>query len=171
MLCRTHGHTDFIKSGKNNAGEQKYKCRQCMKDLHKANYIKNKQAITERRKKYKEANPEKVRKIKNESARKAYNADLEKYRKARDERDRKNPQLKKDRQQRYQRRITQELDTKYIKDQLTRGTGLKYEDIPDSMVQLKKATMLIKRTIKDAHYEVKIQRTLEKINGIKNQRY
>lgn len=71
--CPTHGNLyrhEMIKAGHNKIGEQRYKCKLCMQQLHKRHYDNNKQKVLAKQKEYRLANPEKVKESKIKSRRK-----------------------------------------------------------------------------------------------------
>lgn len=74
MECRKHGNlfiVDVIKGGKSRwTGEQRFKCRQCMKELHKDYYKRKKDYVLNKHAQYRANNPERVKEIKSKSWRK-----------------------------------------------------------------------------------------------------
>jgi len=68
LQCKKHGDLfllDVIKSGKSSwTSHQKYKCRQCMSELHRNYYIKRKDYVLKKHAEYREKNPEKRKQIK-----------------------------------------------------------------------------------------------------------
>ena len=73
LECVKHGNLyikDVIKSGKNRTGEQRYKCRECMKDIHRNHYINNKEDILRKQAEYRNLNKERRKIIKAKSWRK-----------------------------------------------------------------------------------------------------
>ncbi len=75
VRCPKHGSLfilDVIKSGMSRInGEQQYKCRKCMRDMHKAHYENNKEEVLKKQSIYRANNPEKVKEIRNKSWRKS----------------------------------------------------------------------------------------------------
>lgn len=70
--CKKHGSLfliDVIRSGQRR-GMQQYKCRQCMQDLHRDHYQRNKENILKKQAEYRINNLEKVKEIKNKSRKK-----------------------------------------------------------------------------------------------------
>lgn len=62
--CKKHGDLTLdglIKSGKNKDGTQRFRCKKCMKEIHHANYLKNKEHIITKSEEYKKNNPDKVK--------------------------------------------------------------------------------------------------------------
>lgn len=65
--CKKHGPLflkDVIKGGFSRwTGEQRYKCRQCMKDLHADYYERKKDFVAERHAEYRKNNPDKIKEM------------------------------------------------------------------------------------------------------------
>ena len=65
--CKKHGSLflkNVIKSGKGRLiGEQRYKCRECMRELHKNYYQRNKDYVLNKCSDYKKNNPDKIKEI------------------------------------------------------------------------------------------------------------
>jgi hypothetical protein len=74
VLCGKHGPLplpNVIKSGKTKeTGRQRYKCRQCMSDLHRNYYLKRKEYVLKKHAEYRGKNAERVKEIKSKSRRK-----------------------------------------------------------------------------------------------------
>lgn len=173
-ICRAHGNLkieDCIKSGKGRQGEQQYKCRACMKDIHKKHYIKNTPKVLLKTQEYRLKNPEKVAEI-----HRNYWLKTKDDTKQQDYARRKKWAIaNKDKIQKRAKRLkayyVDELQDAYVKQQLVKGTGLKHSDIPKALVDLKRATMLVKRSIyqtKESDYLLKIQ---EKLDDRKNKKH
>jgi hypothetical protein len=163
--CSTHGKLykdDVIKSGKSrSSNEQLYRCKFCMKEMHKKHYQLNKAKILASHHDYRKNNKEKHKQIK----RKSYLVHRRKYLKKENERrlrfKKENPQLYKD----IDRKRVDELHDSYVKKILTNRTGLKSSDIPMSLVECTRALIQLKRGIKKNVSLIKIEQLEEKING------
>lgn len=74
VQCKKHGALflkDVIKGGKSRwTGEQRYKCRACMKDTHRNYYERRKDYVLAKHAEYRKENPEKVKETKAKSWRK-----------------------------------------------------------------------------------------------------
>ncbi len=150
-ICKMHGELDFskvIKAKVTVKGEQRYRCKLCMQELHKPHYEKNREKVLTAHATYRNQDPKKYQEIKNASKRKMYALHLDKYRKDRDEREKRNPEKKKLRQQRYKNKSVESLSDAYIKQNLVRETNLKFADVPQELVETKRASMQFKRLIK-----------------------
>jgi hypothetical protein len=152
MRCTHHGDRfleNVIKSGVDKTnGKQRFKCKECMKRIHAENYKKNKTKILAAHNRYKEQDPEKYREMKNASKRKCWALNKEKYIKKSLDYDKKNPNKKRLRQRRFKNKAVKELADVYVKNQIVRDTRLKWADIPQEMVDIKKGIMTIKRLVK-----------------------
>ncbi len=148
--CSKHGKLykdDVIKAGITPAGTQQYKCRACMKEYHKANYELNKEVIRQKHATYRKENREKIAKGKRESRKRnkikymseqgianaLFRHKMEREKNQKRLRDRKEVELLKD---------------NYIKRKLKHRTNLKNEDIPQSLIEAKRAMLLLKRGIR-----------------------
>lgn len=71
MNCRLHGKLfkdDIIKGGKSRwTGDQRYKCKRCMRDLHRDYYLRKKEYVSNKCADYRKTNPEKVKETKKKS--------------------------------------------------------------------------------------------------------
>jgi transposase-like protein len=136
LECKKHGklsQDNLIKKGKNKNGSQRFRCKQCMKGLHRAYYEKNKDKLLRKTKQYREENKELVKKWK----RNDQIINREKYRPRKRERDKK-----------ANRHAVKNLTDTYIKHLLTKKSDIKYKDIPQPLIDLKRTVMKIKRLIK-----------------------
>ena len=135
-VCKRHGELkreDVIKQGKNKINEARFKCKSCMKEIHHANYEKNKDKIYVRTRKWKKDNAERL----NELRLKYYWQYKEKDHEKKIERDRK-----------YHNKSSMELNDVYVKHVITKRTNLKYSDIPDELVKLKRSLLEAQRKIR-----------------------
>lgn len=148
--CTIHGNLyrdDVIKNGLRKNGDIVWKCRACMKDMHAKHYKLNKLLVSQKAKKYRKDNAEKVAMIKKESRLRnkfkyvrettlleAYSRHaLEKSKIAR-----KHNKTRDD---------SEGLTDEYIKRLMTKRSGLKAEDIPQSLVEVKRALVQLRRGV------------------------
>lgn len=162
-VCKEHGDLfkdDVIKQGKNAQGEIKWKCKQCMKRLHKEHYELNKAKVLAYQRAYREKNPERVRQIKYDSwFRNGY-----KYLIRENLRKKKYKELYAEKYRERDKRRVENLEDSYVKKVLMNRSNLKSEDIPDSLVEIKRALIILKRNVKKAQDEVKISIMEETLN-------
>jgi len=149
--CKNHGDLTLdhlIRSGLQKNGSISYRCKLCMKDIHKNNYEKNKIKIRERHRKYREENYHHYREISNKSAKKNRDLNPEKE-KNRKELYRKNNKEKiRKRQINFKNKAVKELRDVYIKQRLTERSILKHSDIPRVLLEAKRASLLLHRELK-----------------------
>lgn len=151
--CSTHGdlyQDQVIKKNKLVDGTYTYRCKKCMSDYHKKNWELNKAKIKLDHVKYKEANPDKVRQQKRNSQLKmllkrlkdgsdaSSRVMLHKYKKETIEKQKARAAYEKDKLTDYR-----------VKRLLTKRGMLKMKDIPQELVECKRALILLKRAIKD----------------------
>ena len=145
MRCSSHGalyKDDVIKAGVT-YGKQRYKCRECMKELHKNHYELNKLKVQLKHKEYKEKDIEKWRNIKKES----FKRNKHKY-----------VERQKISHANLSKKQAKELADRYIKRQLARSANLSHKDIPQEMIDCKRVLMQLKRGIKRNTFEQKLNR-------------
>lgn len=174
LNCKVHGKlylekNEVIKQGIRK-GQQAYRCKQCMKESHVKHYQKHKGKIKIAHQRYKEKDPLKYRQMKNESKRRLWHVHKEKYGKIRNDWDKKNPEKKRARNKKYKDKAIKFLTDRYVKHQLCRDTSLKASDLPKSLIELKRALLLIKRKVKEMKEVGKINETLEKLNDYQNKK-
>lgn len=136
-LCKIHGMMkleNFIKKGKHASGNQAYRCKFCMKDLHAKNYLKNKDKIDEKNRLYRQKNREQIR----EASKEYYHAkkDL-------------NEKNKRRRDKRLNKKQVENLSDRYIKDLLTRHGKFKSDQITPSLIIEKRNNLIEKRQRKE----------------------
>lgn len=152
-ICRVHGELfedTVIKSGINKkTGEQHYRCKECMKMMHKDHYERNKEKVKAAQQIYKAKDPHKHREMKNASNRKTWQKNKEEYRKRRTKWDKENPEKKSARQKKYKDKAVRTLSDKYVKQVLVKDSGLKFSAIPDNIVKIKRELIKLKRIIKE----------------------
>jgi hypothetical protein len=161
--CAKHGKLyleDVIKSGKSNNGEQVYKCKKCMKDLHDQHYKLNRTKILLKNKLYRTENKEKVSKIKRESWQKHRDKNLTKDKERRARFKAFNPEKYIE----YNKRCSENLEDSYVKKKILRGTQLRSEDVPQSLIECTRALLLLKRNIKSQRKQNMINNLKEKID-------
>jgi hypothetical protein len=157
--CLKHGDLTIekvIKQGSKN-GIIKYRCKECMAYSHKKHYQNNRQKVRAAHKIYQEKDPERYRQQKNKSTRKIYwNDPKKRYAMQRDWVAR-NPDKESARKNRHKRKAVKELDDFYVKQILKNGTSLKNSDFPQSMVNLKRAIILLRRHKRKVEAEQNVQ--------------
>jgi hypothetical protein len=149
--CEIHGKLyskDLIKSGKTPAGTQQYKCKECMKILHRNHFQKNKEKVCLKTKLYRINNPDKV---------KQYYMNDKKNRLKRISQERmrnkiyreKNKEILARKSNALKRKRRQELHDTYIARLLSeRHSELSTKDIPKSMIEIKRILIKMKRMIR-----------------------
>ncbi len=153
--CRKHGklyREDVIRSGKTPAGTEQYKCRACMKEMHDKHYALNKAKVLLKHQEYKKRNPEKRK----ETNRLSDAKHREKHRAKNNEKKRI-----------WDKQSTARLSDRYMKKLLVKRTGLSEKDIPDALIECKRALMQLQRTVKKRQDTEKFNSLEEKLNGKK----
>jgi len=143
--CSKHGklyREDVIKAGKERSGNQKYKCKKCMKELHAKHYELHKVKVKLAHEQYKNKNKTQVAKSKAES----YKKNKHKYLARENERKRI-----------YDREATKLLKDRCIKKLLVKRTGLSMSDVPQELIETMRAVQLLKRGIKSHSLKKKIE--------------
>ena len=136
-VCAKHGvltKDDLIKKGKTKAGTPQYRCRMCMKDLHDKYYEINRDIILNKQNQYRIDNPDKRTEAKYKSWKK--HAD-------------KNRDKDNERRKRFDKKQTETLADRYMKKLIVKGTTLSWTDIPQSMIELKRSLLLLKKGMAD----------------------
>lgn len=157
--CKNHGDLTvdkLIMQGSRN-GSVSYRCRQCMSESHKKHYMKNREKVRQAHIRYREENPERYRQIRNASKRKMYALNPEKDAERKRIYARLNPGIENDRKNRHKKKAVRELDDFYVKYTIVRGTSLRNSDIPEAMVKLKKALMLLRRQSRKMRIEQNVE--------------
>jgi hypothetical protein len=166
--CKKHGDLtidNLIKSGIS-YGKQRYKCKLCMKDFHKKNYINNKDKILEKIARNRNANKEKYNAIRSKSWQKHKDKYLERDNKRRAKYKLLNPDIY---QEAEKKRIS-ELHDSYIRKQLTKRGVLFSKDIPQSLVELKRILLKTKRLIKEKKQAKELKELKDKTDEIEKHR-
>jgi transposase-like protein len=133
--CPKHGKlsaSDLIKKGKLASGKQAFRCKKCQKELHAANYKKNKTKINAKAKKYKQDHVELAREWRN-----AY------YAKTKD----KNRENKRTSDRKSNRKRVEEMSDTYMKHLIQKETKLAYGTIPESLINLKRSLVMVRKRI------------------------
>lgn len=154
--CCHHGKLyieDVIKSGKSKAGAQRYKCKKCMQELHHRHYELNKIQIKNKHKKYREENRERCaqvkrdsrlrNKIKNMSVGSIHDAIL-----------RHKIEIDKYKKKLRDKGEVAEITDQYVKRKLKYKTNLKNEDIPQVLIEAKRALILLRRGVRKKQDEL-----------------
>ena len=144
----------MYKKGKTKKGTQRYGCKECRKKIAANNYIKNKDKVRERCAKYKKehltGNPEYLEHRRISDA---------KYRE-------KNNQKIRKREREWDAANREKLHISYVRDILTKRTGLNYGDIDDPLAAAAKELMKVKREIRKQanHIEKKCEEYRDQID-------
>lgn len=167
--CAKHGKLykeDVIKAGKSQwTSEQQWKCRQCMKEMHARHYELNKLKVKLKHQQYRQKNPEKVKDSKRKSKLKKRDIELVKSKERWERWEKKNPEKLKENNKQFIQQSRRELNDYHIKQSIVKRTGLKSSDIPASLIEAKRAVMLLKRSVKKRTEQDKILNYLEERNG------
>lgn len=158
-LCKHHGVLPLDKFTK--AG----KCKQCRKIIMKNNYEKNKEKILAKNTEYRKKDPKKSAAMKYESWKKHKHKYLERQRISDRAYRQRNHESLRIRDNAKKRKYTNTLHDVYIRQKLVSGTPLSATMIPKSLVEFKRAQILLKRAIQKKKDEEKLHILLGKING------
>lgn len=157
--CSKHGklfREQVIKAGKSHSGKPAWKCKECMKDMHKKHYELNKAKVLAQHAIYRKENPEKVAQTK----RNWCDKNKEKYLRMSRERYKRwemnNPEKANVASRNAKKKAVKVLADSYVKKSLVRHTGLSTKDLPNNLVQAQRAIMMLNRGLK-------IQQNLNKI--------
>ncbi len=168
LECKKHGKCysdDVIKKGKSRwTGEQGYRCRKCMKELHKAHYELNKTEVLLKNQKRRKADPEKVRLQKLNSRLKKQSVESQKTRERFERWEKRNPQDAAERNRKFKIQSVRELNDSYVKQSIVKRSNLKSADIPQNLIEAKRAILFLKRRVKKDVEQDKILKTLEERN-------
>lgn len=134
-VCKKHGKlsdNDIIKKGFHKSGLPAFRCGKCMKEIHAANYKKNKDKILCKTKEYREKNQEMVKQWKREFFYKNRERDRGK---------------KRERDKRHHKNMIENLTDSYMKHLISKRSNIKYNDIPLTLIELKRTLLLSKKAI------------------------
>jgi hypothetical protein len=169
--CQKHGELlagQTIKAGIEKSGKQRWRCKECMKHLHHQNYLRNKERIDRKNAVYKEKNPEKFTELNREWYRKSAPLNRDKLRARYKKYRKENSEKASARQKRFKSRAVRELDDVYVKQTLCARSSLRHEDIPQELVDLKRAQMLFRRQIKLSIDNKAIKDLEKQLNELEN---
>jgi hypothetical protein len=150
-ICEKHGAltiNQVNKNGKDSVGIQLYKCKQCKAGFYRQHYLKNKEEILKKTTEWRLKNPERKRELNRLWSKKQRALHPGEATERKRIYDKLNPEKHKTRRLRWARKQIEEIGDKYIKDLLTRGDRLKWHEIPNELVDLKKAVIQLKRLIR-----------------------
>ncbi len=150
--CPTHGELllsngSLIKKGFYK-GRQTYRCKLCMKEIHKNNYLKNKEKINAAHAVYRNSDIEKFRKMRNDSAKRCRPKYTEYNTKRKLAYDKAHPEQKKTRNKRHKDRAVEGLFDWYVKRNIIADKPFKNKDVTPEMVEMIRIAMDMKRKIK-----------------------
>lgn len=131
-ICKTHGDLkeEDILFRKNNKGNKINVCGICKKQQDKKSYEKHKDRKIKCNLEYTRKNKEIINIMRKRT------------------REKNKEKLKVDRKEKNKKQCEQLTDN-YVRKLLSRFSSLKYKDIPDELVQLKRYTIAIKRHVKE----------------------
>jgi hypothetical protein len=165
--CPKHGPltiTQLTTSGRSKSGAI-FRCKQCLKISHQKHWERHKEKVKQKQLEYKEKDPEKYREIKRASN-KRY---AHKYRKA-SIRNKIYKKLNVEHIRKLERERTifyvENLPPPYIRDILTRRSSLSAKDIPIDLVEIKRASMLIKRIGLDERRQNRLNQLTEERKNV-----
>jgi hypothetical protein len=150
-ICHKHGALTIEqvnKNGKDKIGIQLYKCKKCKADSYFNHYLKHKDQIYEKTKEWRLKNPERKRELNRIWAAKFRESNPGEATACKNAYDKAHHDKHRARRAKWSRKQVEEIGDKYIKDLLSRGSGLKWDEIPSELVDLKKAVLQLKRLIK-----------------------
>ncbi len=133
-----------------------------MAEFHKKNYAKNKDVILKKHADYRDENQEQYKKSKRES----WLKHKDKYLKTENERRLKYKRLNPEKIKARETKRKDELQDSYVRKVLLNRTNLRSEDIPYSLIEMKRALMLLKRGIKDCKEKERAEQLRSLINEI-----
>lgn len=142
-VCKYHGPLEsenFIKKGKHTSGNQAYRCRFCMRDIHAKNYLKNKEIINEKNRLWRQKNKELMREARTEY----YHATKNLY---------PNQKCKRKRDVKLNKKQVENLSDRYIKQLLTKHGKYKVAQITPSLIEEKRKMVIEKRQRKEQKNE------------------
>lgn len=154
LNCKYHGACSIeqvIKCRKDKDGNQKYRCKACMKIMHKNHYQKNKEKVREHVANYRKENILKVRETRNRSKKKHREKNREKNKKRAAEYRIAHKEQVKARDKRYRHNSIREITDAYIRRLYFRGKQ-EYEILKE-LADLFRISLLLKRERKVKKHE------------------
>jgi hypothetical protein len=139
--CKKHGpltQDNLIKKGKNKSGSQAYRCKFCMRDLHKKYYIKNKEKIDEKNRLYRKKNKEQMREMRREH----YHATKK-----------LNSSNKRKLDKKVNKKQVENLSDRYVKHLLSKNKKLKYGEVTQQLIEEKRKVLINMRESKNKEYQ------------------
>lgn len=167
-ICSKHGklfRENVIKAGLKRNSEIAWKCKLCMKELHAKNYEINKLKLKIKHETYRKENPEKVKACKKNW--RAKNLEKEKADRRKRYRDWeiRNPEKARAADKKWRDKAITTLSDSYMRHSILRGSNLKASEIPSTLIEAKRAVMMLKRGLKKAQQSDKLLLLEEKLNG------
>ncbi len=160
-VCDKHGDLfkdDVIKAGKFSSGNQRYRCKKCMKEIHQKHYDLHKIKVLAKHNAYKKENPERAK----ETKRKSYLKHKHKYLEKENARRARFKKLNPEKYHEFERKSVDELSDRYVKKTITKRTTLRNADIPNELVECVRAVMKLRRSLKKSRSEEKFIKLKEK---------
>lgn len=144
--CKHHGsrkEDEVIKAGLNRSGTIRFKCKECQKESHRDHYERHKDNVKSKVLEWRKNNPE-LKKEQEKRYRKNMSEEAQKKHKIR-----MHIQNIKDRDKNKKRAFfdRNNLTDKYIKSLLKDSNGFSNSDINKDLIDLKRITIILKRTI------------------------
>lgn len=133
--CKHHGaltRDKVVKKCKSATGKQLYRCKECLKIFHRNHYEKNAERLKAQVKEFNENNRELYI-----TRKRVYS---KKYRE-------KHCDSERARMRKMEQRQREQLHDAYIKKLITKRSILLKEDIPQKLIDLKRALLLLKRQL------------------------
>jgi len=166
--CAKHGNLyrdDVIKSGKSRwTGEVQWKCRQCMKEMHKKHYELHKVKVKLKHADYRDKNRNKLAITKRLSR----DRNRLKYMRSTtiaDSAFRHTMEMQKAKKMTRDKIEVDNLTDKYVTRKIIYKSGLKPEDVPQELIEAKRAILLLKRGIRKKRDEEIFNLLEEERNG------
>ena len=145
MVCSEHGNLTIDQVNKNG---KKFRCKKCHSAQKKAHYERNKAKVLAKQAAWRKENPEKVKEVKRISDAKNRHKHVDRKRITNRAARARNPERYRERDREKKQRYRDELHPVYVRDKISRGTGLSASEIPHTLVEFKTQIMKIKKTIR-----------------------
>lgn len=147
LVCKHHGELPREKvnlSGKSRTGEQRYKCKACMKALHAKHFVKNKDKVLTKQRIYRALYPEKRRLSRRNWLDKILVTDPAYFIRLR--KMKRDPEKERIRKSKSKKKQAEIIGDSYVKQAIRKGNKhIKAADIPQSMVELKRVLIQLQR--------------------------
>lgn len=157
-FCKYHGQLtkeECIRAGKQKSGALRYRCRACMKEMHRKNYERNRDRLLQKHAVYREVNKEKISEIRKaywqkikDKPEKTANARIKnkEYRQKHREKIRK-------RESEWKRKTVELLTDSYLKRLISESKGIPRAKIAREMIEAKRNELKQKRALKQLEFK------------------